>query len=121
MGNLLVKIAVTVSGVAAAMVGRQLITAAWGAVFGEDAPTPKNTKASAKETAKRRKQAKKEGLDKQQIEEIRDPSEQEPVWKVLLWTLLSGVVLQGMRMLAQRGAQAGTEKITGRRPRPNRG
>ena len=121
MGNVLVKISMTIAGLAAAVVGNKLIISLWGAIFGEDAPTAKHAKSTAKETKQRRKQAKKEGQGPQEIAEIRDPSEDQPVWKALLWTLLSGVFLQGMRMLAQRGARAGTEKVTGRRPRPNRG
>ncbi|HJB10119.1 MAG TPA: DUF4235 domain-containing protein [Candidatus Brachybacterium merdavium] len=121
MGNVLVKISMTIAGLAAAVVGNKLIISLWGAIFGEDAPTAKHAKSTAKETKQRRKEAKKEGQTAQEIAAIRDPSEDQPVWKALLWTLLSGVFLQGMRMLAQRGARVGTEKVAGRRPRPNRG
>lgn len=121
MGNVLVKISMTIAGIAAAVVGNKLIIGLWGAVFGEDAPTTKHAKATAKETKQRRKEAKKEGQASQEIAEIRDPMDDQPIWKALLWTLLSGVFLQGMRLLAQRGARTGTEKVTGRRPRPNRG
>ena len=39
----------------------------------------------------------------------------------MLWATISGVVLQGLRMAAKRGAKAGAERLTTRRPRPNRG
>ena len=33
----------------------------------------------------------------------------------------SGVAIQGLRLLAERGAQKGAAKLVTRRPRPNRG
>lgn len=121
MANPLVKIAVPLAGALAAMIGRKAANAGWGAVFGEDAPTEKATRASRKETARLRKQAKKDGLSKAEIEAIRDPADDTPVWKGMLWALLSGVVLQGIRMAAQKGTRSGVERLTRRRPRPNRG
>ncbi|WP_193104789.1 DUF4235 domain-containing protein [Brachybacterium sp. FME24] len=121
MANPLVKIAVPLAGVAAAVVGNKAAQAGWGAVFGEDAPTVKAAKSSRKETQKNRKQAKKDGLTKAEIQEIKDPTQDQPIWKALLWTLVSGVVLQGLKLAAQRGAQAGVEGLTSRRPRANRG
>ncbi|MEE1618947.1 DUF4235 domain-containing protein [Brachybacterium sp. J144] len=121
MANPLVKIAVPLAGVIAATLGRKVAAAGWGVVFGEDAPTPKATKATRKETLRQRKQAKKDGLSKAEIRAIRDPSEEQPIWKAMLWALVSGVLLQGFRLLAQRGAKAGAEGLTRRRPRPNRG
>lgn len=121
MANPLVSVAVPVAGLIASILGKKVASAGWGAVFGEDAPTPKAAKASKKETAQRRKQAKKDGLGKAEIREIRDPSEDQPVWKIMLWTLISGVLLQGLRQLAQRGAKKGTERMISRRPRANRG
>lgn len=47
--------------------------------------------------------------------------DETPVWKIALWTLISGVLLQSLRQLAQRGAKKGTEKMISRRPRSNRG
>lgn len=121
MANPLVKLAVTGSGIAAAMIGRSLASAGWGAVFGEDPPSEQYTKDSAKETKKRRKQAKKDGLSKAEIAEIRDPAEDVPWWKAILWTIVSGVLLQGLRAAAQNGAKKGADRLTRRRPRPNRG
>ena len=121
MANPLVKIVVPVAGIVAAQIGLRAARSGWGAVFGEDAPTLKANRSSAKDTAKRRKQAKKDGLSKAEIAEIRDPMEDQPVWKVMLWTLISGVLLQGLKQLAQRYAKKGTEKVVSRRPRPNRG
>lgn len=121
MANPLVKIIVPIAGVAAGMVGRKVATAGWGAVFGEDAPTAKAQKASAKATAKQRKQAKKDGLGKDEIAGITDPMQEQALWKIALWTLISGVLLQGLRQVAQRGAKRGAEAVTERRPRPNRG
>lgn len=119
--NPLVGLAVAGAGIASAFIGNQLLEKGWGAVFKEDAPTEKMTKQSAKDTKAERKQAKKEGRGKDEIAQISDPIGDMPVWKILLWTALSGVVVQGIKMLAQRGAQKGMERMTTRRPRPNRG
>src|SRR5699024_12873420 len=97
MGNVLVKISMTIAGLAAAVVGNKLIISLWGAIFGEAAPTAKHAKSTAKETKQRRKEAEKGGQTAQEIAAIRDPSEDQPGWKARLWTLLSGAVLQGMR------------------------
>lgn len=121
MANPLVKIAVPLAGVLAAALGKKVAETGWGAVFGEEPPTPKAAKATRKQTQQQRKQAKKDGLSKAEIQAIRDPSEEQPIWKAMLWTLISGVLLQGFRQIAQRGAKSGTERLTRRRPRPNRG
>src|SRR5699024_657759 len=121
MGNVLVKISMTIAGLAAAVVGNKLIISLWGAIFGEDAPTAKHAKSTAQETKQRRKEAKKGGQRGQELAAIRHPSEAHPVAQGLVWTLLSGVLLQAVRMLAQRGARVGTEKVAGPRPRPSRG
>lgn len=119
--NPLVKVAVAIAGSGAAFLANQLLERGWSAVFGEDAPTEKATKQSAKDTKKERKRAKKEGRSKQDVADISDPMEDVPVWKTVLWTVVSGLAIQGLRLLAERGAQKGTEKVVGRRPRPNRG
>lgn len=121
MANPLVKIAVTASGFAAARLGRRIADAGWGAVFGEEPPDDQFTRNSEKETKKRVKQAKKDGLSKAEIEEIRNPADDVPWWKGMLWAAVSGVLLQGLRTAAQSGAKKGTDRITRRRPRPNRG
>lgn len=121
MANPLVSIAVPVAGLVAAAVGNKAAAAGWGAVFGEDAPTDKTQKALQKDAAQRRKQAKKDGLSKDEIAQIKDPSEQMPVWKMMLWATISGVVLQGLRVAAKRGTQVGVERLTTRRPRANVG
>ena len=121
MANPLVSIAVPVAGLVAAAVGNKAAAAGWGDVFGEDAPTDKTQKALQKDAAQRRKQAKKDGLSKDEIAQIKDPSEQMPVWKMMLWATISGVVLQGLRVAAKRGTQVGVERLTTRRPRANRG
>ncbi|MDN5899885.1 MAG: DUF4235 domain-containing protein [Brachybacterium sp.] len=115
------SIAVPVAGIVAAKVGTKAAAAGWGAVFGEDAPTVKAEKAAQKDVVKRRKQAKKEGLSKAEIATIKDPVDDQPIWKMMLWATVSGVLLQGLRMGAKRGAKAGAERLTTRRPRPNRG
>src|SRR5699024_10438666 len=84
-------------------------------------PTVKSQKAAKKDAAKRRKQAKKDGLSKAEIAAIRDPEDDQPIWKMMLWATVSGVILQGLRVAAKRGAQTGTERLVTRRPRPNRG
>ncbi len=121
MANPLVSIAVPVAGIIAGVIGNKAAAAGWGAVFGEDAPTLKSQKAAKKDVAKRRKQAKKDGLAKAEIAAITDPSDDQSVWKMMLWTTVSGVILQGLRVAAKRGAQTGAERLTTRRPRPNRG
>nr|WP_245349006.1 DUF4235 domain-containing protein [Brachybacterium fresconis] len=121
VANPLVKIAVPVAGIIASQVGNKAAAKGWGAVFGEDAPTVKANKAAQKDAEKRRKQAKKDGLPKSEIEAIKDPEDDQPIWKMLLWATVSGVLLQGLRMAAKRGAKSGTERLTSRRPRPNRG
>lgn len=121
MANPLVSIAVPVAGIIASIAGRKAASAGWGAVFGEDAPTVKAQKASQKEVAARRKQAKKEGLSAAEIAAIKDPVDEQPLWKMMLWATISGVLLQGLRMAAKRGAKAGAERLTTRRPRANRG
>lgn len=119
--NPLVKLAVSGAGIAAGVIGNIAIARGWGAVFGEDAPTKKALKRSAKATAAARKQAKKEGLSRSEIRAIQDPHAEQPVWKVLLWIFLSGVAIKGFQELARKGAMSGTRYLTERRPRPNRG
>lgn len=121
MANPLVSIAVPVAGIVAAAVGNKAAAAGWGAVFGEDAPTLKSQKALKKDAARRRKQAKKDGMPKADIAAITDPADDQPVWKLMLWTAISGVILQGLRVAAKRGTQTGIERLTTRRPRANRG
>ncbi|ASK66523.1 hypothetical protein CFK39_12685 [Brachybacterium avium] len=121
MANPLVSIAVPVAGIVAAKLGTKAAAAGWGAVFGEEAPTVQAEKAAKKNVAKRRKQAKKDGLPKSEIAAIKDPVDEQPVWKMMLWATVSGVLLQGLRMAAKRGAKSGAERLTMRRPRPNRG
>lgn len=121
MANPLVSIAVPVAGIVAAKIGNKAAAAGWGAVFGEDAPTLKAQKAAQKDAVERRKQAKKDGLPKSEIAAIKDPEDDQPIWKMMLWATVSGVILQGMRVAAKRGAKSGAERLTTRRPRPNRG
>lgn len=121
MPNPIVTVAATVAGIAAGTVGNKILTSGWRAFFGEDAPTNQVTKTSAKDTKARRKQAKKDGLSKEEIAAIRDPQEELAPWKIALWTILSGVVIQGIRLAARQGASRGVEALTSRRPRGNRG
>jgi hypothetical protein len=100
VANPLVSIAVPVAGVLAAKLGTKAAEAGWGAVFGEDAPTTKTQKAAQKDVAARRKQMKKDGASKAEIRAVRDPEDDQPVWKLMLWATISGVVLQGLRMAA---------------------
>ncbi len=121
MANPLVSIAVPIAGIIAAQLGTKVAAAGWGAVFGEDAPTAKARKASKKDVARRRKQGKKDGLSRSEVRALRDPQEDQPLWKILLWATVSGVLLQGLREGARRGTKSGVERLTTRRPRPNRG
>jgi hypothetical protein len=121
VANPLVSIIVPVAGIVAASLGSKAAEAGWGAVFGEDAPTTKTTKAGQKEAAARRKQLKKDGASKAEIQAVKDPEDDQPIWKLLLWATISGVILQGLRVAAKRGAKVGAERLTTRRPRPNRG
>lgn len=121
MPNPLVKLAMTGASLAAGYVGQKLLIAGWEAVFGEDAPTDQNVKQSAKDTKAVRKMAKKEGLTKEELQEIRDPEEDRPFWQAVLWTILTGVILQLVREAAASGTRLGAQKLSGRRPSPNRG
>lgn len=121
MANPLVTIAVPIAGIVASQLGTRAAAAGWGAVFGEDAPTAKAQKASKKDVARRRRQGKKQGLSSAEITALHDPQEDQPLWKILLWATVSGVVLQGLREAARRGTKTGVERLTTRRPRPNRG
>ncbi|MCS6712266.1 DUF4235 domain-containing protein [Brachybacterium sp. EF45031] len=121
MANPLVKLAVTGAGIAATVLSNKALKAGWAAVFDEEAPTAKTRRTSAKDTAKARKQAKKEGKSKEEIAAISDPSDDTAPWKILLWTVLTGVVVQGMKLAAQQGTKQGVQRLTSRRPRPNRG
>jgi len=121
VANPLVSIIVPIAGIVAASVGKKAAEAGWGAVFGEDAPTTKAQKAAQKDVATQRKQLKKDGASKAEIRAIKDPDDDQPVWKLMLWATISGVVLQGLRVAARRGAKAGAERLTTRRPRANRG
>ena len=121
MANPIVSIAVPVAGLVAAAVGNKAAAAGWGALFGEDAPTAKAQKAAQKNVAAQRKQAKKDGLSKAEIEAIKDPEDDQPIWKLLLWATISGVLLQGLRVAAKRGTKTGVERLASRRPRPSRG
>lgn len=119
--NPVVKAAVAGAGLLGAIVANQVLEKGWSAVFDESAPTDKAAKQSAKDVKAERKQAKKDGAAKTEVAEIQDPMDDMPVWKLLLWTAVSGIVIQGLRLLAERGAQRGTERLLMRRPRPNRG
>jgi hypothetical protein len=119
--NPLVKFAMTGAGIAAGIVGQKVITKAWGAVLGEDAPTNKKVKQSAKDTKAAQKEAKKAGASKQEIKAITDPESERPAWQIIAWTLLTGVVLQAIRQAARNGTEVGARKLTERRPRANRG
>lgn len=119
--NPLVKLAVAGAGTLAAMVANQVLEKGWSSVFGEAAPTEKATKQNAKEVKAARKQAKKEGKSPEEVAEIHDPLDDVAVWKVVLWTVLSGIAIQGLRLLAERGIQQGAERLVSRRPRSNRG
>ncbi|PWH06669.1 hypothetical protein DEO23_06950 [Brachybacterium endophyticum] len=121
MPNPLVKIAMTGASIAAGVVGQKVITAIWNSVLDEDAPTNKNIKRSAKETKAARKEAKKSGASKAEVKAITDPENERPAWQIIVWTLLTGVVLQAFRQAARNGTEVGARKITERRPRPNRG
>lgn len=119
--NPLVKLAVAGAGSLAAVLANQLLEKGWSAVFGEHAPSEKMTKQSAKDIKAERKQAKKDGASAQELAQISDPMEDFPIWKIILWTALSGIAIQGLRLLAERVVQQGTSRLIERRPRPNRG
>ncbi|MGP9694534.1 DUF4235 domain-containing protein [Brachybacterium sp. AOP25-B2-12] len=117
----LIRLAVIGAGVGAAFLGNQLLERGWEAIFKEDAPTDKVAKRGAKDTKAERKQAKKDGATPTELAEIHDPMDDLPVWKILLWTVLSGVAIQGIKLLAERGVQKGAERLIDRRPGSNRG
>ena len=121
VANPIVSIVVPVAGIVAGLIGNKAAAVGWRAVFGEDAPIVKSQKAAKKDVAQRRKQAKKDGLSKAEIDAIKDPSDDQPIWKLRRWATVSGVLLQGLRVAAKRGAQKGAERLTTRRPRTNRG
>ena len=121
MPNPLVSIAASVAGIAAGVIGKKVMVSGWGAVFGEEAPTDKALKASKKDVKQQRKQAKKDGLSKEEIAQIRDREEELPAWKLALWAILSGAILQALQLGARRLAADGADRVTRRRPRPNRG
>lgn len=121
MSNPIVNAAVTVSGILASVGGTKLLTQGWQAAFGEEPPTPKAQSKSAKETKKKRKQAKKDGLSKAEIAQIRDPQKDVATWKTVLWLVLSAVFITGAKELAKRGVKSGGDRLTERRPRHNRG
>ena len=121
MSNPIVNAAVTVSGILASLGGSKLLTQGWEAAFGEAPPTPKAQSKSAKETKKKRKQAKKDGLSKLEISQITDPQKDMPAWKTVLWLVLSAIFVTGSRELAKRGVKRGGDLLTERRPRENRG
>ncbi|WP_058234481.1 DUF4235 domain-containing protein [Devriesea agamarum] len=117
MPNPAVKLAMTGAAAGASLLAKKALHTGWGAAFGEDAPTAKTQKQAKKDTKALRKQAKKNGASKEDIAAIRNPADQVPVWKTLLWTALSGIAIQGVRHLARRG----TQRVLSRRPRANRG
>ncbi|MDO5661797.1 MAG: DUF4235 domain-containing protein [Brachybacterium sp.] len=119
--NPLVKGVVVLAGVAAGMLANQLMERGWSAVFHETAPSDKAVKKSQSDAKSRRKEAKKDGATKEEIERITDLEDEQPIWKLLLWTALSGVVVQTLRMLAERGAQNAGNRLLSRRPPSNRG
>lgn len=119
--NPLVSLAVTGAGLAAAFVANQALERGWSALFGEPAPTDKASKQSAKEVKAERKQAKHDGASRTQLQQITDPMDEIPLWKMLLWAALSGVAIQGLRLLAERGTERGAQRLLARRPETNRG
>lgn len=119
--NPIVKLAVLGAGVAGSFVANQVLEKGWSAVFGETAPSDKAVKQGAKEAKTERKEAKKDGASKAKLSDISNSMDDVPVWKLLLWTVVSGVVIQGIRLLAERGAQKGAARLVERRPRSNRG
>lgn len=116
----IIRLAVLGAGVAAAFIGNQVLEKGWGALFHENAPTDKVAKRSAKDIKGERKQAKKDGATSTELAEITDPMDDLPVWKILLWTVLSGIAIQGIKLVAERGVQRGAERLISRRPRGNR-
>ena len=122
MANPIVSIVVPVAGLVAAAAGNKAAAAGGGALFGEDAPTVKSQKSAKKDVAKQRKQAKKDGLFKAEIEAIKDPEDDQPIWKLLLSGRRSPESsCRDCGVAAKRGAKTGAERLTSRRPRPDRG
>lgn len=121
MANPLVKFAVIGSGIIAGIVSNKVLSKGWGLAFGEEPPTSKALKRSAKETKAAQRQAKKDGLGKADVRAITDPHDEDPIWKTMLWLVLSGIVVKTVREYAKRGTQKGSDRIFARRPRANRG
>lgn len=121
MPNPLVKIAMTGASMLAAGIAQKAMTRGWNSLVGNEPPTDKQVKQSAKETAQIRKQAKKDGYTKEEIKAIEDPEVARPVWQVALWAILSGVILQVIRQAAASGTEVTAKRLFARRPRANRG
>ncbi len=116
-----VKLVITLAGLAAGVVGSKLLDAAWGVAFGEQAPTASAQKTSEKDLAEAKKEAKQRGATKQELREMESSFDALPAWKIVLWTAVSGAVISGLRMAAERGAEAGANRLLGRRPESARG
>ena len=113
MPQAVVRLALVGASMGAGLLGNKVLEKGWGAIFGEDVPTDANRKQAEKEYKSQVKEAKKAG------DELPEPPAEEdlPLWKILLWTVVSGIVLQSLQYAAQKGAV----KLLERRPRANRG
>ncbi|CAM4025421.1 MULTISPECIES: DUF4235 domain-containing protein [Helcobacillus] len=115
------KLAMTAASALAGVIGTKLVNGAWGVVFGEQAPTSKVQKDNDKALKEEMKRAKKQGASKQEIRAMESSYDALPVWKISLYTVLSGAVIAALQLAAQRGAERGADRLAHRRPPMNRG
>ena len=98
--NPVIRLATVAASMGAAALGNKVLSSGWRAIFKEDTPTDSTRKGAAKA-------ARKEGTEPEDF----------PLWKILLWTIASGIVLQSLQYYAQKGAT----RALNRRPSTNRG
>ncbi|MCT2056316.1 DUF4235 domain-containing protein [Dermabacter hominis] len=119
--NPLVGAIVTVAGIGTSILAKKALKAGWHRAFDEEVPDSKFEKQAKKDLKARQKQAKKDGASKAEIKAMTSEYEDVDAWKVVLFTILSGVVISGLQQVAKKGAQSGAERLVARRPRANRG
>ena len=119
--NPLVGAIVTVAGIGTSILAKKALEAGWHRAFDEEVPDSKFEKQAKKDLKARQKQAKKDGASKAEIKAMTSEYEDVDAWKVVLFTILSGVVISGLQQVAKKGAQSGAERLVARRPRANRG
>lgn len=119
MPNPAMKVSTSLAAIAAGVLANNLLRIGWKAAFHEDPPTKKAMKSRNKDLDRQRKEAQKTGARRNAVERLENQQAEveTPIWKIIVWTVISGIVVAALRNAAERGVN---HAFT-RRPRANRG